>query len=188
MRVERNGPSAALSSSILSQARGQLLYREIAEHSAAPLSHSPPSSPGYSHSNPSSECELSCLTSFQRSLREETILGACVGWEAQEDGGKMQGGTGRQGDGCGWGLSLPTSSPLIWRPRIEPPINKSKSYLNTLPFSTDWGLWASLIIAFDFKGQEPHNIFPLIELLFLEWFQVFTDGITTNRSFGFLAY
>lgn len=54
---------------------------EIAEHRGSSSFPPPPSAPGYVHSNPSSECELPCLTFFQQSLREETILGARVGWE-----------------------------------------------------------------------------------------------------------
>lgn len=41
----------------------------------------PPSSPGSVRSNPSSECELPCLTFLQQSLQERTMLGACAGWE-----------------------------------------------------------------------------------------------------------
>ena len=74
-------PLCSISTSILSQACGQLLRGEIAEHCTVPLFHPRPSSPGHIHSNPSSEWELPCLTFLQQSLREETILGACAGWE-----------------------------------------------------------------------------------------------------------
>lgn len=89
------------------------------------------------------------------------------GGRAQEDGGRdgLQGDTGRQGDGCGWGLSLPISSPLIWRPRIEPPINKSKSYLNTLPFSTDWGYGLHLSLPLISKARSP-TFSPLYRIAF----------------------
>lgn len=55
---------------------------------------------------------------------------------------KIRGRDGWQGAragrdlGCRGVLSLPTRSPFISRPRIEPPVNTSTSYLNTLLPST----------------------------------------------------
>lgn len=96
----------------------------------------------------------------------------------------------------GWGLSLLPRSPLISRPRIEPPINKSKSYLNTLPpppaRTMGFRYQTPLIIALGgFQRPGAHQqFFPpsFTELRFLESFHVFTYSTITNRSFVFLAY
>lgn len=163
---------------------------EIAEHSAVPLFHPHPQPLATFTAIRALNVSCHVWHSFNRACGKKQYWVHGWGGRAQEDGGRdgLQGGTGRQGDGCGWGLSLPMSSPLIWRPRIEPPINKSKSYLNTLPFSTDWGYGLHLSLPLISKARSPTTFSPLIELLFLECFHVFTDGITNNRSFGFLAY
>lgn len=98
--------------------------------------------------------------------------------------------------GHGGGLSPPTRSPWIARPRIEPPINTSKSYLNALPSCTtkavDFRYMTSLIIAlggFQKPGAHQH-FFPFsYRIAFsLRSFPGFTYSTTTNGSFVFLAH
>ena len=138
----RNLQVRSPSPSIQSAGCGQLLLGEVAQERSSCFP-SPPSIPWLRFA-----VELWLwaaamwwLTFLRQSLREEAILGACAGREDAGGAGKswVAGAGADRTRGLAGGSSLPRRSPFISRLRIEPPINTSKSCLNTLSSSTGEG-------------------------------------------------
>lgn len=139
-------PLCSKSASILSPGRGQLLCGEIAgDRTVLFPSSYPPSCGSCSQQSELwmwAACDVwhSCRRAFGKKQYWVRVRGGRAQGDRRERWGGREAQAGRE-TGRGWGLSLPPRSPLISRPRIEPPINKSKSYLNTLP--PPLGLWVS---------------------------------------------